>query len=98
MFYFMDIFIFFYLFIFLFIFSFKNCICQDDDSFISYCFHNDYGVYSLLNEYCFNKILIFKNKDFSLIISQKIKMAIYWLNLRNMQIMMNYHLLECFTD
>ena len=58
----MDIFIFFYLFIFLFIFSFKNCNCQDDDSYMSYCFHNDYGV----NEYCFNKILIFKNKDYHL--------------------------------
>ena len=34
--------------------------------YISYCFHNDYGVYSLLNEYYFNKILIFKNKDYHL--------------------------------
>ena len=56
----------FYLFFFLFLFSFKNFKCQSKDFYNSYCVMNDQDMYSLLNEYCFNDILYFKNKNYHL--------------------------------
>ena len=56
--------IYFYFFIFLFLFSCGNIICQEEDLFNSGCDY--YEKYNFLtnNEYCFNNIIIFKDKNY----------------------------------
>ena len=54
----------FYLFILLFLFSRNNFNCQYKDVRISNCLFNDQDKYSLLNEFCFNNVLMFKDKDY----------------------------------
>ena len=54
----------FYLIIFLFLFSFKNLNCEGEEDYsISNCIVDENGQYLLTDEQCFNKLLIFNNKN-----------------------------------